>query len=117
MIRSFEFPGIGVSLPGLVDNQSGRFLLSVVLPWRDVPVVSLLEKATNLPVIIDNSARCSALAEIWHGKAQYAHVRNLLYVSVSTGLACGVVIDGGPLPRRQQHRGQFGHIPIDLNGS
>jgi len=35
-----EFPGIGVSLPGLVDNQSGKFLLSVVLPWRDVPVVS-----------------------------------------------------------------------------
>ena len=34
-----------MSLPGLVDNQSGKFLLSVVLPWRDVPVVNLLEKA------------------------------------------------------------------------
>jgi len=111
-----EFPGIGVSLPGLVDNQSGRFLLSVVLPWRDVPVVSLLEKATNLPVIIDNSARCSALAEIWHGKAQYAHVRDLLYVSVSTGLACGVVIDGGLYRGGNNTAGQFGHIPIDLNG-
>ena len=111
-----EFPGIGVSLPGLVDNQSGKFLLSVVLPWRDVPVVNLLEKATNLPVIIDNSARCSALAEIWHGKAQYAHVRNLLYVSVSTGLACGVVIDGGLYRGGNNTAGQFGHIPIDLNG-
>jgi len=111
-----EFPGIGVSLPGLVDNQSGKFLLSVVLPWRDVPVVNLLEKATNLPVIIDNSARCSALAEIWHGKAQYAHVRNLLYVSVSTGLACGVVIDGGLYRGGNNTAGQFGHIPIDLSG-
>ena len=111
-----EFPGIGVSLPGLVDNQSGKFLLSVVLPWRDVPVVTLLEKATNLPVIIDNSARCSALAEIWHGKAQYAHVRNLLYVSVSTGLACGVVIDGGLYRGGNNTAGQFGHIPIDLSG-
>ena len=111
-----EFPGIGVSLPGLVDNQSGKFLLSVVLPWRDVPVVNLLEKATGLPVIIDNSARCSALAEIWHGKAQYAHVRNLLYVSVSTGLACGVVIDGGLYRGGNNTAGQFGHIPIALNG-
>ncbi|HET6975190.1 MAG TPA: ROK family protein [Pyrinomonadaceae bacterium] len=111
-----EFPGIGVSLPGLVDNQSGKFLLSVVLPWRDVPVVNLLEKATGLPVIIDNSARCSALAEIWHGKAQYAHVRNLLYVSVSTGLACGVVIDGGLYRGGNNTAGQFGHIPIELNG-
>jgi predicted NBD/HSP70 family sugar kinase len=111
-----EFPGIGVSLPGLVDNHSGKFLLSVVLPWRDVPVVNLLEKATDLPVIIDNSARCSALAEIWHGKAQYAHVRNLLYVSVSTGLACGVVIDGGLYRGGNNTAGQFGHIPIDVNG-
>jgi predicted NBD/HSP70 family sugar kinase len=111
-----EFPGIGVSLPGLVDNQSGKFLLSVVLPWRDVPVVNLLERATSLPVIIDNSARCSALAEIWHGKAQYAHVRNLLYVSVSTGLACGVVIDGGLYRGGNNTAGQFGHIPIDVNG-
>jgi len=111
-----EFPGIGVSLPGLVDNHSGKFLLSVVLPWRDVPVVQLLEKATSLPVTIDNSARCSALAEIWHGKAQYAHVRNLLYVSVSTGLACGVVIDGGLYRGGNNSAGQFGHIPIDFNG-
>jgi predicted NBD/HSP70 family sugar kinase len=111
-----EFPGIGVSLPGLVDNHSGKFLLSVVLPWRDVPVVNLLEKATDLPVIIDNSARCSALAEIWHGKTQYAHVRNLLYVSVSTGLACGVVIDGGLYRGGNNTAGQFGHIPIDVNG-
>ncbi|HAF13656.1 MAG TPA: hypothetical protein DCK99_08140, partial [Blastocatellia bacterium] len=89
-----EFAGIGVSLPGLVDSHRGKFLISVVLPWRDVPVVQLLEKATRLPVVIDNSARCAALAEIWHSKAQYANVRNLLYVGVSTGLACGVVIDG-----------------------
>ncbi len=112
-----EFPGIGVSLPGLVDNHSGKFLFSVVLPWRDVPVVQLLEKATNLPVIIDNSARCSALAEIWHGKAQYARVRDLLYVSVSTGLACGMVIDGGLYRGGNNTAGQFGHISIDLNGS
>jgi predicted NBD/HSP70 family sugar kinase len=111
-----EFPGIGVSLPGLVDNHSGKFLLSVVLPWRDVPVVQLLEKVTGLSVIIDNSARCSALAEIWHGKAQYAHVRNLLYVSVSTGLACGVVMDGGLYRGGNNTAGQFGHIPIDING-
>ncbi|HKQ51630.1 MAG TPA: ROK family protein [Pyrinomonadaceae bacterium] len=111
-----EFAGIGVSLPGLVDNHSGKFLFSVVLPWRDVPVVQLLEKATDLPVIIDNSARCSALAEIWHGKAQYAHVRNLLYLGVSTGLACGVVIDGGLYRGGNNTAGQFGHIPIDMNG-
>jgi predicted NBD/HSP70 family sugar kinase len=111
-----EFAGIGVSLPGLVDSHSGKFLISVVLPWRDVPVVQLLEKATRLSVVIDNSARCAALAEIWHSKAQYAQVRNLLYVGVSTGLACGVVIDGGLYRGGNNTAGQFGHIPIDLDG-
>ena len=111
-----DIAGIGVSLPGLVDSTSGKFLLSVVLPWRDVPIVELLETATALPVHIDNSARCAALAEMWHGKAQYAQVRNLLYVSVSTGLACGVVIEGGVYRGRNNTAGQFGHIPIELNG-
>jgi predicted NBD/HSP70 family sugar kinase len=111
-----EFAGIGVSLPGLVDSHSGKFLISVVLPWRDVPVVQLLEKSTQLPVVIDNSARCAALAEIWHGKAQYAHLRNLLYVGVSTGLACGIVIDGGLYRGGNNTAGQFGHISIDLSG-
>jgi predicted NBD/HSP70 family sugar kinase len=111
-----EFAGIGVSLPGLVDSHRGKFLISVVLPWRDVPVVHLLEKATRLPVVIDNSARCAALAEIWHGKAQYAHLRNLLYVGVSTGLACGIVIDGGLYRGGNNSAGQFGHISIDLSG-
>jgi predicted NBD/HSP70 family sugar kinase len=111
-----EFAGIGVSLPGLVDSHSGEFLISVVLPWRNVPVVRLLEKTTHLHVVVDNSARCAALAEIWHSKAQYANVRNLLYVGVSTGLACGVVIDGGLYRGGNNSAGQFGHIPINLDG-
>jgi predicted NBD/HSP70 family sugar kinase len=111
-----EFAGIGVSLPGIVDNHSGKFIASVVLPWRNVPVVELLHKETSLQVIIDNSARCAALAEIWHGKAQYAGVRNLLYVGVSTGLACGVVIDGGLYRGVNNTAGQFGHIPINSDG-
>jgi N-acetylglucosamine repressor len=111
-----EIAGTGVSLPGLVDSNNGTFLMSVVLPWRDFPVVQLLEDVTKLPVIIDNSARCAALAEIFHSKAQYAHVRNLLYVSVSSGLACGMVVDGGLYRGGNNTAGQFGHIPIDLNG-
>lgn len=111
-----EVAGIGVSLPGLVDNRAGKFISSVVLPWRDVPVVEWLRESTRLPVIIDNSARCAALAEIWHSKSHYAHVRNLLYVSVSSGLACGIIIDGSLYRGWTNAAGQFGHIPIDFNG-
>jgi predicted NBD/HSP70 family sugar kinase len=111
-----EFAGVGVSLPGLVDNRGGRFLMSVILPWRDIPVVEKLKEATGLPVIIDNSARCAALAEIWHGKARHVPSRNLLYINVSTGLACGIVIDGGIYRGSHNMAGQFGHIPVDLTG-
>ncbi len=111
-----EIAGVGVSLPGLVDHRTGTFLTSVVLPWREVPIVEWIGEATHLPVIVDNSARCAALAEIWHSKSHYAHVRNLLYVSVSSGLACGVVIDGSLYRGGTNTAGQFGHIPVDLNG-
>lgn len=111
-----EIAGVGVSLPGLVDSEAGKFLMSVVLPWRDVAVVDYLKAATQLPVVIDNSARCAALAEIWHGKAHYSGMRNLLYVGVSSGLACGLVIEGGLYRGGNNSAGQFGHIPIDFQG-
>lgn len=111
-----EIAGVGVSLPGLVDSFSGVFRMSVVLPWREVPVVEWLEEATGLHVIADTSARCAALAEIWYGQARYSHIRNLLYVSVSSGLSCGVVIDGGLYRGAHNTAGQFGHLTIDLNG-
>jgi predicted NBD/HSP70 family sugar kinase len=111
-----ELAGAGVSLPGLVDHHSGTFLMSVVLPWPAVPVVELLEKHCDLLVVADTSARCAALAEIWFGKSRHTHVRNLLYVSVSSGLSCGVVIDGGLYRGGHNTAGQFGHVPIDLNG-
>lgn len=111
-----EVAGIGVSLPGLVDNHSGMFLTSVVLPWRNTPIVELLGAETGLRVIVDNSARCSALAEIWHSKSHYSHIRNLLYVSVSSGLACGVVIDGALYRGGTNTAGQFGHFSIAFDG-
>jgi predicted NBD/HSP70 family sugar kinase len=111
-----DVAGVGVSLPGPVNSQTGKFLASVVLPWRDVPVVEWLEKSSGLPVTIDNSARCAALAEIWHGKAQYTQARNLLYVGVSAGLACGIVIDGALYRGGNNVAGQFGHVMIDPNG-
>jgi predicted NBD/HSP70 family sugar kinase len=111
-----EIAGVGVSLPGLVDHHSGTFLMSLVLPWREVPIVELLEKECELPVSADTSARCAALAEIWFGKSRHMHGRNLLYVGVSSGLSCGVVIDGGLYRGAHNTAGQFGHIPIDLSG-
>ncbi len=111
-----EIAGVGVSLPGLVDHHSGVFLMSVVLPWRETPVVEPLEKHCGLSVVADTSARCAALAEIWFGKSRHTHARNLLYVNVSTGLSCGVVIDGGLYRGGHNTAGQFGHTPLDLNG-
>ncbi|MFN7949791.1 MAG: ROK family protein [Blastocatellia bacterium] len=111
-----EFAGVGVSLPGVVNNVTGIFLASVVLPWRDVPVKTWLEEASGLPVIVDSSARCAALAEVWHGKARYAQARNVLYVGVSAGLSCGLLIDGGLYRGGQAMAGQFGHMTIAFDG-
>lgn len=111
-----EIAGAGVSLPGLVDPGTGTFLVSVVLPWKEVPVVEWLHQATGLPVLADTSARCAALAEIWYSKEHYAHVRNLLYVGVSAGLSCGLVVDGALYGGGNSTAGQFGHMPIQLDG-
>ena len=67
-----EFEGIGISATGIVDSASGRIIFSPNLGWQDVDIRALFEKRLRLPITVDNDARASALAEIWHGRGRQA---------------------------------------------
>ena len=62
------FEGIGVSLPGRIDSTSHRLIFAPNLGWRDLDVKTPLEKATGLPVQLENAANACALAEQWSGR-------------------------------------------------
>ena len=87
------------------------------LGWRDVNLREPLAAATGLPVQIENSGRACALAQAWALRSDApAAGGDLVFVSVSDGLGVGVIINGEVLRGRHNIAGEFGHVPLSLDG-
>lgn len=108
--------GIGVVVPGMVDQASMRILHAPTLGWRNVSLGAPLAAATGLAVQIENSGRACALAQLWTLRDETASPGDLVFVSVSDGLGVGVIINGEPLRGRNNIAGEFGHVPLSLDG-
>jgi predicted NBD/HSP70 family sugar kinase len=107
--------GIGVVVPGMVDQRTGKVLNAPALGWRGVDIRSKIAAATNLPVHVENSGRACALAQLWLEKAETAG-QSFVYVSVSDGVGTGIVMNGELIRGRDHIAGEFGHMPLDLDG-
>ena len=108
--------GIGVVVPGMVEYSTMRVLHAPTLGWRNVSVGEPLAAATGLPVQIENSGRACALAQLWTMRDEGTAPGDLVYVSVSDGLGVGVVVRGEALRGRHNIAGEFGHVPMSLDG-
>jgi predicted NBD/HSP70 family sugar kinase len=108
--------GIGVAVPGIVDQGTGRILNAPTLGWRDVEVLPELASRTGLPVHIENAARACALAEMWLGGRGGAAPHSFVHVSVSDGVGVGVVLNGELVRGHCNMAGEFGHVPLNIEG-
>jgi glucokinase len=107
--------GIGVGAPGPLDPSSGVVFTPPNLPgWRDVPLKALLERELSLPVYLGNDANLAALGEHRFGAGR--GLRNLVYLTISTGIGVGVIVEGQLLLGEQGLAGEAGHMTIDMNG-
>lgn len=105
--------GIGVVVPGIVEARTGRVLLAPTLGWREVALKELLTAAVGLEVHLENAPKACALAQMWLGRTS---IQNFVYVSVSDGVGVGVVTRGELVRGRDNLTGEFGHIPLSLDG-
>jgi predicted NBD/HSP70 family sugar kinase len=108
--------GIGVVVPGMVDYRTGRVLNAPTLGWREVDIRDGLAAATALPVQVENSGRACSLAHLWLERGEKAATQSFVYVSVSDGVGLGVVSNGELIRGRDHIAGEFGHMPISLDG-
>jgi len=108
--------GIGVVVPGMVDQRTGRILNAPALGWRGVDIRAKLAAATGLPVHIENSGRACALAQLWLERGEATGGHNFVYISVSDGVGVGIVVNGELLRGRDHIAGEFGHMPLNLEG-
>jgi glucokinase len=106
----------GIGFGGPVDFTFQRIALSThVGGWNDFPLVERISAIVNAPVMIDNDANVGALGEAVYGAGR-AH-RPLLYVTLSTGIGGGIVLDDGSVYRgADSWAGEIGHITIRPDG-
>jgi glucokinase len=107
--------GVGVCAPGPLDPESGMLLDPPNLAgWREVPIRRLLEARLGLPVQVENDANAAALAEWRFGAGR--GFRHLAYLTMSTGVGAGLVLDGKLYAGRQGMAGEVGHAPVEWDG-
>jgi glucokinase len=104
---------IGVGVPGPTDPYHGVLLMGPNLPgWNNVNLVHELSVVSGAPVFVGNDANLAALAEHRYGAGR--GTAHMVYITVSTGIGAGVIINGELLLGRQGLAGELGHMTIDL---
>ncbi|MBN2471211.1 MAG: ROK family protein [Anaerolineae bacterium] len=100
---------IGISTPGPIDPETGAIKSPPNLDgWIDVPLGRLVQaRFPDIPTFIENDANVAALAEVQVGAGR-GH-RHAVYITVSTGIGSGIVIDGELFLGGRGLAGEFGH--------
>jgi glucokinase len=107
--------GVGVSAPGPLDSETGTIIHIPTLPnWEECALRDILAAAYGLPVVVENDGIAAAYGEWQFGAGQ--GLRHLVYVTVSTGIGGGVVVDGRLLHGRRGMAGHVGHFRMAADG-
>ena len=107
--------GVGVAFPGMLDRSGSVVLRAPSLGWRDVRLRDPLAERLGLPVEMENAAKACALALIWGARGDEPP-GDLVFVSVSDGVGVGIVMAGEVLRGRNNAAGEFGHLPLSIDG-
>jgi glucokinase len=107
-------PAIGLGTPGLVDMQAGLVKTAVDVGWFDVPIGAMAEASLGMPVYVANRSKVGALAELWAGRDQ--NLQSLIYISIGTGIAAGMVMQGQLYTGANSSAGELGHVTILPDG-
>lgn len=111
----FELVAVGVAAPGPIDADRGVVVAAPNLPgWRDVPVADRLSGLLGCPAVLENDANAAAWGEFVHGAGR--GTRHLVYLTVSTGIGGGLILDGRLYRGANGAAGELGHIPLVQGG-
>jgi glucokinase len=110
-----EIYAIGVGVAGISNPETGILFTSPNLPeLRDVPLRDIMQERLGKKTFVINDANAAVLGEFYFGAAQGAH--NFIYITLSTGIGGGIVIDGKIYTGAIGAAGEVGHMTIDDNG-
>ena len=105
---------IGLGSPGPLSIKKGLIYEAPNLNWKNIPIVSILSEKTGLDITLENDANAAALGEKWFGVGQ--DVDSMIYMTVSTGIGGGIIIDKKILHGISDTAGEIGHFVIQTDG-
>jgi glucokinase len=115
LLEGSPLAAIGVSFGGPVDAAAGLVRLSHHVPgWENVPLREILEAEFGVPASIDNDANVAALGEHHFGAGR--GYDSLLYITVSTGVGGGWILNGEIWHGAEGMAGEIGHTVVDPDG-
>lgn len=114
-LKTSDIAGIGIAAAGIIDTNEGIITTSPNLPgWRDVPLRDIIVERLGLTTYLINDASAAALGEHRFGAGK--GVDNLIYLTVSTGIGGGIIIDGELYLGADGCAGEIGHMIIETHG-
>ena len=106
---------IGIGAPGLSNPETGMLFTSPNLPgWENVLLRDIIEKELGKKAFLINDANAAAVGELHFGAGR--GIQNFIYITVSTGIGGGIIIDGRIYTGSTGTAGELGHMVIDDNG-
>jgi len=111
-----KFSQVGVAIPGQVDSKKGKIIFAPALAYlKECQIKKILEnKFKNLTVEIENDMNCCALAESKFGAGR--KYRNVLAVTISTGVGAGIIMDNKVYHGENNIAGEIGHLVLVPDG-
>jgi glucokinase len=114
-VRLANLQSIGVSCGSPLDPVDGVILGPPNLPnWQNVPIKSILTREFGVDCFVENDANAGALAEHHFGAGQ--GTRNLVFLTMGTGLGAGMILDGRLYRGSSYAAGEIGHIRLTRSG-
>lgn len=106
-----EIVGLGVGAPGPLDPDAGVVVdAPTLLGWKNVPLATILSERLDVTVRLENDANAAALGEWRFGAGQ--GTQSMVFITVSTGVGGGVIVDGHLLHGRRGLAGEIGHMTV-----
>jgi glucokinase len=105
----------GVSAPGPIDTADGIITDPPNLPgWHNVPLAAILRERLGVPAILENDANCGAVGE--HNFGAGRGYKDMIFVTISTGIGGGIIIDNELYAGASGAAGEVGHIGVSVDG-
>jgi len=114
-LKRSDLLGVGAAFPSHIDFDKGFIITTSSLPkWDNVPAKEMLSEKLGVAVEIDNDANVAAIAEHLFGAGKGK--KDMLYVTISTGIGGGIIINNSIFRGSYGAAGEFGHMIISDDG-